>query len=191
MSESTTETTETAAEATAQEAGETTATKKPQSLDDLLSDLDEDRRKVILDQVGKSRAEAKNLRERLKAAEPKVTEYDRLAAASKTDLERAQEAITQEKTRASAALQRLASAEIRAALAGVVDDPAAIVEDLNLSKFVDDDGEVDTAAIEALKGKYATFSAPRKPRPDASQGSSGSGGNASDPAQAFAAFMKS
>lgn len=183
----TSSTTETPA---APEAAATTQPTTGSSLDELLADLDEGRRKVILDQVGKSRTEAKNLRDRLKAAEPKVAEYDRLAQASKSDLERAQESIAQEKTRASTAMQRLASAEIRAALAGVVDNPAAIVEDLNLSKFVGDDGEIDSSAVDALKAKYAGFNASRPPRPDSSQGSA-AGGSVSEPGQIFANFLKS
>lgn len=50
--------------------------------------------------------------------------------------------------------QRLAGAEIKAALTGVVKEPSAVVEDLNLAKFVTDDGEVDSEAVTALKTKY-------------------------------------
>lgn len=51
--------------------------------------------------------------------------------------------------------ERLAAAEIRAELKGVVDDPAAIVEDLNVRKYVTDDGEVDSDAVAQLREKFA------------------------------------
>ena len=55
--------------------------------------------------------------------------------------------------------QRLAAAEIRAALTGVVADPTVIIEDLNLSRYVNEAGEVDAAAITALRDKFAAFAA--------------------------------
>lgn len=164
---------------------------KPQTLEDLLADLDDDRRKVILDQVGKSRNEAKNLRERLKGLEPKAAEYERLEAASKTDAERAQEALNAANTRAATLLERAARSEVKAALAGVVDDPDAIVDDLNLARFVNDDGEVDTDAVSALRAKYSRFSAPRSPRPDASQASAANGKSTPlTPQEEFGSFLK-
>lgn len=51
--------------------------------------------------------------------------------------------------------QQLAGARIEAALTGIVPDPSDIVEELNLAKFVDDDGEIDTDAIDDLKTKWA------------------------------------
>lgn len=50
--------------------------------------------------------------------------------------------------------QRIAAAELRAALTGLVPDPALIVEDVNLAKFVTDDGEVDPDAVAAFRAKY-------------------------------------
>jgi hypothetical protein len=50
--------------------------------------------------------------------------------------------------------QRIAAAELRAALTGLVPDPGSIVEDVNLAKFVTDDGEVDTEAVAAFRAKY-------------------------------------
>jgi len=163
---------------------------KTQSLEELLSDLDDDRRKVILDQVGKSRSEAKNLRERLKQSEPKIAEYDRLVQASKTDQERAEEARKAAEERASSAFQRMARAEVKSALAGLVDNPDEIVDDLNLSRFVDEDGEVNADAIATLRARYAGLGGSRIPRPDPSQGSSARGGAAADPASQFADFIK-
>lgn len=90
-------------------------------------------------------------------------ELDKLRAASQTDSERAvSEAEARGRQAALADVgQRLAAAEIKAALTGVVPDPAAIVEDLNLSKYVGDDGEVDSEAVASLRKKYEGFGAAR------------------------------
>lgn len=50
--------------------------------------------------------------------------------------------------------QRLAAAEIKAALTGVVPDPAALVDDLNLAKYVGEDGQVDADAVAELRKKF-------------------------------------
>lgn len=168
----------------------TDAPETPPTLEALLADLDDDRRKVILDQVAKSRNEAKNLRTRLKDLEPKASAHDAAIAASKTAEEKAQEALTAAESRAATAVQRIARAEVKAALAAVVDNPDAIIEDLNLARFVDADGEVDTAAVTALVAKYAGFSASRAPRPDRSQASGANGKTTAGPAQEFEAFLK-
>lgn len=164
---------------------------KPQTLEDLLADLDDDRRKVILDQVGKSRSEAKNLRDRLKGLEPKAAEYDRLEAASKTDAERAQEALTAANQRAANLVAKAARSEIKAALAGVVDNPDTIVKRLDLSQFVNEDGEIDEQAVAELKAEYAPFSAARAPRPDRSQASAANGKSVPlTPQEEFGNFLK-
>jgi DNA repair exonuclease SbcCD ATPase subunit len=173
------------------EQSDESAPSKPQSLDELLADLDDDRRKVILEQVSKPRQEAKNLRERLKALEPKAAEYARLEEASQTEAERAQAALSMAQDRAASLLQRAARSEVKAALAGVVDDPDAIVDDLNLARFVNDDGEIDSDAVNGLRAKYAKFGARRAPRPDGSQASAANGKSApSTPQEEFGHFLK-
>lgn len=54
---------------------------------------------------------------------------------------------------------RLAGAEVRAALTGLLPDEqiADVVEDINLSRFVLDDGEVDRDLVKALRDKYASI----------------------------------
>lgn len=165
---------------------------KPQTLEEMLADLDEDRRKVILDQVNKPRNEAKGLRERLKALEPKAAEYDRLEQASKTDLERVQGDLSAANQRAANLVAKAARSEIKAALTGIVDNPDTIVRRLDLSQFVDDDGEIDEQAVAELKAEYAPFSAARAPRPDRSQASSGNGKSTPmTPQEEFGSFLKS
>lgn len=81
--------------------------------------------------------------------------------------------------------QELAAARIEAALTGVVDDPAELVEDLNLAKYVTDDGEVDNDAIATLRERWVkrngepdTGGSGGKPKPktDLKQGNRGKGG---------------
>ena len=131
------------------------------------------------------------LSRQIKDYEPKVAEYDRLTEASKTADERAQEALKAAENRALASMQRVARAEVKAALTGLVDDPDSIVEDLNLARFVDDDGEINEGAIAALKTKYAGFSSKRGPRPDLSQGSGANGKTTANPAAEFASILQS
>ena len=185
--------TDTATDAAQEPAAAAPETPKPadgkRSLEDLLAGLDDTARGVVMGEVTKARNEAKGLRDRLKDSEPKVAEYDRLAQASKTDAERAQEAQLAAEQRATNAMQRVARAEVRAALTGLVDNPDSIIEDLNLSRFVDDDGEINEAALAALKTKYAAFSGRRAPRPDPSQASGANGAASGSPAQDFASIL--
>ena len=166
------------------EAPEATAAKKPATLEDLLADLDEDRRKVILGEVGKSRKEAKSLRERLQQSEPKIAEYDRLVAASKSDLERAQET--------AAEFQRRAEAAERAAMVNEI----ALEKGLPASlarRLQGDDRDALAADADELLTQFAANAAangPRAPRVDPSQGSSAAGGAAASPEQEFANFIK-
>jgi hypothetical protein len=50
---------------------------------------------------------------------------------------------------------RLAAAEFRARAAGKIGDPTALLEALDMSKFVDDTGEPDVKAIDATIDKLA------------------------------------
>ena len=120
---------------------------------------------------------AKENASRLKEAEPKLSEYDRLVEASKTDLERAQATAQKANESLAGYRERLASAELRVALTGVVPDPAAVIEDLNVAKFIGEDGEVNADAVAALRGKYAALApeAKRAPAPNPAQGSSANG----------------
>lgn len=59
----------------------------------------------------------------------------------------------------------LAEAQIRAELTGLVDDPASVVEDLNLGKFINpEDYSVNVDAVKALKAKYQALLDGRKNR---------------------------
>lgn len=155
---------------------------KAQTLEELLADLDDDRRKVILEQVSKPRNEAKNLRDRLKALEPKAAEYDKLAEASKTDLEKAQEAASKATERISALTSRAVKSEVKALAAESFADPSDASAFLDLSQYADENGEIDTESIKAdladllaRKPHLGKGEGSRIPRPNPAQGSSGSG----------------
>jgi len=110
-------------------------------------------------------------RDARKAADRKAkdleTELDKLRRAQMTENERAI-AEAEERGRQTATVnvaQRLAAAEIRAALTGVVPDPAAVVEDLNLARYVTESGDIDTDAVAKLRTKYEAFAKPNSPGP--------------------------
>ena len=56
--------------------------------------------------------------------------------------------------------------QLQAALEGVVPDPGAVVDDLDLTRFADEAGEVNGAAVEALAERYRGLagSTPKKGR---------------------------
>jgi hypothetical protein len=87
-------------------------------------------------------------------------ELDKIRAANQTEAEKALEAARQEGRQAATVdvAQRLAAAEIKAALTGIVPDPASIVEDLNLAKYVDDSGEVNSEAVAELRKRFEGLS---------------------------------
>lgn len=101
-------------------------------------------------------AERKARSDAEKATKAANAELEKLRKSQMTEQEKAVATAREEgKAEAtSAVVQRLAAAEIKAALTGVVVDPAAIVEDLNLSRYIGEDGEVDAEKVAALKAKY-------------------------------------
>lgn len=115
-------------------------------------------------------------------AKAKAKELDELKAAGASEQEKAVTAARDEATTAATLKfgEKLAGAEIKAALTGIVPDPASIVEDLNLTKYVTKDGEVDEAAVAALKAKYEalkpTDDGKGRPKGDKGQGAGGAGG---------------
>lgn len=130
-------------------------------------------------------------RDARKAAEKKArdteAELEKLRTAQMSDQQRAiAEAEARGRTAATTEVaQRLAAAEIKAALTGVVPDPAAIVEDLNLGKYITADGDVDADAVKALRTKYEALAPKTPPKPDPGPGDGGHRGGppATDPGE--------
>jgi hypothetical protein len=75
-----------------------------------------------------------------------MTEHEKAVAAAKA--EGRTEAVRE-------AGLKLAAAEFRAAAAGKLADPAAALDVIDLSKYVDEDGEVDSKALAMLVDKLA------------------------------------
>ena len=70
--------------------------------------------------------------------------------------------------------QKLAAAKIEAALTGIVPDPSSVVEDLNLGKYLTEDGDVDVDAVKALREKFSSIAGTKKPAEvDLKQGAQG------------------
>lgn len=118
----------------------------------------------------------------------RLEEYDRLVAASKSELEKAQEAAQTNEQRAQALLTRAVKAEVRALASQGFTDPEDAAAFLDLSSYANDSGEVNTEQIRAdladlLERKPHLGKQPetRKPQPNPAQGASASG--SSGPAQ--------
>lgn len=136
-----------------------------------LSQADVDR--IVADRLARERQKYADYGDLKK----KAAEFDKLAEQQKTEAEKAVEAARAEgrSEALSAANDRLLKAEIKAAAAGKLSDPADAVRMLDLSSFkVGDDGEIDTSAIGAAIEELVTS----KPYLAAqSQGFQGSGDN--------------
>jgi hypothetical protein len=121
-------------------------------------------------EADKWKALARKHEDRAKENGAAARELEKLRESSLSEAEKA--VAEAEKRGRTAALTevatRLAAAEIRAALTGVVADPAVVVDDLNLAKFVTADGDVDAKAVTALKDRYAALIP--KQAPDLKQG---------------------
>lgn len=112
----------------------------------------------------KGRLEAsRKWEERAKQAD-QAAEAARIAALSDTErqIEEARAAARDEGKAAALSEfgSRVAAAEIKAALTGIVPDPAAIVDDLNIARYLTDTGEVDAGKVAELKAKYQAFAKP-------------------------------
>lgn len=112
----------------------------------------------------------------------KIEEYDRLAEASKSDLERERDSRTKAEERAQALLSRTVKAEVKALASEGFADPEDAAAFLDLSKYADGDGDVDSASIKsdladllARKPHLGKLPATRVPAPNPAQGASGSG----------------
>jgi hypothetical protein len=130
----------------------------------------------------------------------KVAEYDRLAAASKTDLERATEELTRWQTEAQRWQKDAVAARVEALASADFADPTDAIGSLDTAKYLGAGGEIDTAAIRTdlaalleQKPHYRRLgeqppAGPRPPAPNPAQGRAGA--PSSDPAQQFAAIIQ-
>lgn len=109
---------------------------------------------------------AREQEKRAKANAKAQTELEKLRKQTMSETEKAvAEAEARGRQAATADVgQRLAAAEIKAALTGVVSEPEDIIDDLNLTKFLTEDGSVDSDAVKKLRKKYEAM-APKEAKP--------------------------
>lgn len=150
-------------------------------------------------EIERLRREAAKYRTKAGELEPLARKAKELEDAQKSEQERLSEQLRAAQERAQAVQQRAVRAEVRALAATEFADPDDAHAFLDLTAYVEGDGDIDTAAIQRdlkdlLKrkphlGKPADQS-PRAPRPDRTQGSSGNGNRTPNTPEAeFAGFL--
>ncbi|MET9521518.1 hypothetical protein [Streptomyces coeruleorubidus] len=150
-------------------------------------------------EIEKLRKESAGWRTKYQETKPLAQKAQELEDAKKSEQERLTEQLTSAEQRIQQLRQRAVRSEVKALAASEFADPEDAHAFLDLTSYVDDDGDVDTAAIqqdlkELLKRKphlaKPTDTSPRAPKADRTQGSSGNGNRTpNDPAAVFADFM--
>lgn len=128
-------------------------------------------------EIEKWKALAQKHEKRAKENADKAKGYDELKQSQMTEQEKAVEAAKAE-ARAEAireAAPRLVFAEFRAAAAGrlTAEQVAELIEDLDMTKYLTDSGEVDTERVTKKVDALAPAAQARQPFPDLGQGRRG------------------
>ncbi len=135
---------------------------------------------------------ARKWEDRAKANSAAARELETLRAASMTDIERARaeaKAETRTEVLREVGTTRVAD-HVRLAASGRQIDVDALLEGLNLERFVDDDGNPDTKAIGVYMDRIAPTSEPTEPpRPQVPAGVRQSNSVKGDARQDFAKFI--
>lgn len=137
-------------------------------------------------------------RERAKFADykdlkEKAKQLDQIEESNKTELQKMQEALADAQSEAADLRMRTVKTQLEASLTGVVGDAKSYVEDLNLAKFVDDNGELVEEAVTGLVDRLKSLAGPRTPAPDPSLGAgskAGLNGTPGSPSDVFASFIQ-
>lgn len=127
----------------------------------------------------KWQALARKHEERAKANASAAKELEQVRQSSMSDVEKAV-AIARAEERAAVLREagtRLVDAEVRAALTGRPVDAAALLEGLDRSRFLNDDGDPDVKAIQAWVDRIAPQTEPKAPSFDLGQGARGDAPN--------------
>jgi hypothetical protein len=150
-------------------------------------------------EIEKLRKESAGWRTKYQETKPLAQKAQELEDAKKSEQERLTEQLTAAEQRMQSFRQRAVRSEVKALAAAEFADPEDAHAFLDLNSYVDDDGDVDTAAIQQdlkdlLKRKphlaKPADTSPRAPKTDRTQGSSGNGNRTpNDPAAVFADFM--
>lgn len=164
-------------------------------------------RKKFEAELRKKNSEAANLRKRLKELEPAAAELQRIKDSEKSESERLNDQLEAAKTQIAKTRQRLVRSQVQA-LAGspagdrpAFADPADAFGELDLDSYIDGDGDIDEAAIEAdlqalleRKPHWAKSQpqeGPRRPAPDRTQASGANKTRTPDPRDEFAGWLSS
>jgi hypothetical protein len=154
---------------------------------------------VARKEIEKLRKESASWRTKYQETKPLAQKAQELEDAKKTEQERLTEQLTAAEQRIQSFRQRAVRSEVKALAAAEFADPEDAHAFLDLTTYVDDDGDVNTAAIqqdlkELLKRKphlaKPADTSPRAPKADRTQGSSGNGNRTpNDPGEEFASFL--
>ncbi|WP_434744665.1 hypothetical protein [Streptomyces sp. A-14] len=195
--------TETTVEETATEENGTESTDDAQEAEAEEKPFD---RKKFEAELRKKNSEAANLRKRLKELEPAAAELQRIKDSEKSESERLNDQLEAARTQIAKTRQRLVRSQVQA-LAGspagdrpAFADPADAFGELDLDSYIDGDGDIDEAAIEAdlqalLERKPHWAKAqpqegPRRPAPDRTQASGANKSRPPAPGDEFAGWLK-
>ncbi|MET7687955.1 hypothetical protein ABZT06_08240 [Streptomyces sp. NPDC005483] len=164
-------------------------------------------RKQAEAKIRKANQEAKNLRQRLKELEPKAAELQAIKDAEKSESERLNDQLERANAQIAATRERLVKARVQAIAGASADDRAAFADPedavgaLDLNSYIDGDGDIDEAAIEAdlqalleRKPHWAKSQpqeGPRRPAPDRTQASGANKTKAPSPRDEFAGWLSS
>jgi DNA repair exonuclease SbcCD ATPase subunit len=173
------------------------------SLEDSLASLDEQTRAFVLGEVQSARTEAKNLRERVKEAEPIVQQWKALEESTKSEVERERENSTRWQSRTQTLQSKLVSSQVQMLAAQDFVDPSDALAALgDPSKYLGAEDEINEDAIKAdltallerkphwRRAADQAAAAPRIPAPNPAQGSGVNGKPAANPAAEFGALIQ-
>ncbi|MGW9245731.1 hypothetical protein [Streptomyces badius] len=164
-------------------------------------------RKLAEAKIRKANSEAQNLRKRLKELEPAAAELQRIKDAEKSESERLNDQLEAARKQIANTRQRLVRSQVQALAASPAGDrpafadPADAFGELDLDSYIDSEGDIDEAAIEAdlqallqRKPHWARVQpqeGPRRPAPDRTQASGANKKQAPNPRDEFAGWLSS
>ena len=189
---------ETVEETATEENGTTESTDDTQEAETGTGEKPFDRKQAEA-KIRKANSEAANLRKRLKEQEPQLAELQRIKDSEKTESERLNDQLEAAKQQIASTRQRLAKSRVQALAGSSFADPEDAVGALDLGSYIDSDGDIDEAAIEAdlqelLERKPHWAKAqppegPRRPAPDRTQASGANKTRTLNPEDEFAGFL--
>lgn len=151
--------------------------------------------------IAKANSESRNLRERLKKAEAAATELATIKDAEKSETERLADKLAAAEERIEKTRKRLVRTQVQALAGTAFADPEDAVGALDLDSYIDSDGDIDEAAIEAdlqalLERKPHWAKAQpqegaRRPAPDRTQASGANKARPLSPPDEFAGWLTS